>query len=172
MIKNSRRIKPDLLFSVVIVHEDLLLYFHYTLFKMSIPSMEEAARARRQRLLDQDREELAQNRVQPSTSTPSFKRPLPKSTSTPSKDTAENNILPTTDTVEKQANQLLEELSKSGILGEGMGKKKLTIDELAPRDANTDLKRMLEEKSKRLEEETKKAMDELARRNLTEAFEK
>lgn len=138
---------------------------------MSIPSMEEAARARRQRLLDQTNEASTQNKIQSSNNTPSFKRPLPKSTNTPSKNMDDGNLRYTTDTIEEQANQLLEELSKSGILGVGGDKKKLTMDELAPKDANMDLKRMLEGKSKKLEEETEEAIDELVRRNLAESLE-
>ena len=133
--------------------------------------MEEAARARRQRLLDQTNEASTLNKIQSSNNTPSFKRPLPKSANTPSKNMDASNLRYTTDTIEEQANQLLEELSKSGILGVGGDKKKLTMDELAPKDANIDLKRMLEEKSKRLEEETKEAIEELVRRNLAESLE-
>lgn len=137
---------------------------------MSMPSMEEAARARRQRLLNQSSEAPTLAKVQSSTNTPTFKRPLPKTTNTPSKSADENPLGQATSTIEEQANQLLEELSKSGILGVGVENKKLSIDELTPKDANMDLKRMLEEKSITLEEETREAIDELVRKSLAEAL--
>lgn len=130
--------------------------------------MEEAARARRQRLLDQSGESSLQDKTQSSTTAPSFKRPLPKSANAPSKNITENTLKHTAETIEEQASQLLEELSKSGILGAGMSKKRLTIDELTPKDANMDLKRTLEERSRKLEGETREAIDELMRRGLAD----
>ena len=72
----------------------------------------------------------------------------------------------TTETIETQASRLLEELSKSGILGMGVDKKRLTIEELTPKDANADLKKRLEGKSRLLEERTRESLEELVRQGF------